>query len=390
MDTLVNEFLGLTRDRFWRIKFMEIYDRLDESSKQKLHTVMKYLVDNKIKFDHMEPNKLLEFAIVDGGSLVKYLRFSQFYSKFDPILERSFFRDVVLREMIVSILDIWEAYLKDTTTRDSLDLSYDFSKIVDSIISGYGKDHDLTSAMNLFWYVNRKIQDIPPNINLRILGYILSYKPKIESVIENIYTTPVELRPYMIRKLLLWTDAPKEYEIKMQRLQNLFDLNRYNNIKRIYDVVLRGEIDKRVLANIEGKDTYVYELKILLSKYTNDPVEAMLNILDKTKREVDLKIFKIKLYYKLDLRELEYKLRTLSRSGRYRLDPEVFLDDTLLFDRINSFSRIFKMLSRKSRKDMEDIISRKITYRELISKLNENLNNNINNNINRLELLYRF
>ncbi|MEM4699238.1 MAG: hypothetical protein QXU27_02190 [Candidatus Anstonellales archaeon] len=387
MDTLVNEFLGLIRDRFWRIKFMEIYDRLDESSKQKLHTVMKYLVDNKIKFDHMEPNKLLEFAIVDGGSLVKYLRFSQFYSKFDPILERSFFRDVVLREMIVSILDIWEAYLKDTTTRDSLDLSYDFSKIVDSIISGYGKDHDLTSAMNLFWYVNRKIQDIPPNINLRILGYILSYKPKIESVIENIYTTPVELRPYMIRKLLLWTDAPKEYEIKMQRLQNLFDLN---NIKRIYDVVLRGEIDKRVLANIEGKDTYVYELKILLSKYTNDPVEAMLNILDKTKREVDLKIFKIKLYYKLDLRELEYKLRTLSRSGRYRLDPEVFLDDTLLFDRINSFSRIFKMLSRKSRKDMEDIISRKITYRELISKLNENLNNNINNNINRLELLYRF
>lgn len=382
----MNEFLGLIRDRFWRIKFMEIYDRLDESSKQKLHTVMKYLVDNKIKFDHMEPNKLLEFAIVDGGSLVKYLRFSQFYSKFDPILERSFFRDVVLREMIVSILDIWEAYLKDTTTRDSLDLSYDFSKIVDSIISGYGKDHDLTSAMNLFWYVNRKIQDIPPNINLRILGYILSYKPKIESVIENIYTTPVELRPYMIRKLLLWTDAPKEYEIKMQRLQNLFDLNRYNNIKRIYDVVLRGEIDKRVLANIEGKDTYVYELKILLSKYTNDPVEAMLNILDKTKREVDLKIFKIKLYYKLDLRELEYKLRTLSRSGRYRLDPEVFLDDTLLFDRINSFSRIFKMLSRKSRKDMEDIISRKITYRELISKLNENLNNNIN----RLELLYRF
>ncbi|MEM0470660.1 MAG: hypothetical protein QXL02_00020 [Candidatus Anstonellales archaeon] len=386
MDTFVNEFLGATRDRFWRTKFMEIYDRLDESSKQKLHKVMKYLVDNKIKFDHMEPNKFLEFAIVDGENLVKYLRFSQFYSKFDPILERSFFRDVVLREMIISILEIWEAYLKDTTTRDSLDLSYDFSKIVDSIVSGYGKDHDLTSAMNLFWYVNRKIQDIPPNINLRILGYILSYKPKIENVIENIYTTPVELRPYMIRKLLLWTDAPKEYETKMQRLQNLFDLNRYNNIKRIYDVVLKGEIDKRVLAGIEGKDTYVYELKILLSKYTNDPVEAMLNILDKTKKEVDLKIFKIKLYYKLDLRELEYKLRTLSRSGRYRLDPEVFLDDTLLFDRINSFSRIFKMFFRESRKGMEDIISRRITYRELISKLNGNLNNNIN----RPELLYRF
>lgn len=386
MDTFVNEFLGATRDRFWRTKFMEIYDRLDESSKQKLHTVMKYLVDNKIKFDHMEPNKFLEFAIVDGENLVKYLRFSQFYSKFDPILERSFFRDVVLREMIISILEIWEAYLKDTTTRDSLDLSYDFSKIVDSIVSGYGKDHDLTSAMNLFWYVNRKIQDIPPNINLRILGYIVSYKPKIENVIENIYTTPVELRPYMIRKLLLWTDAPKEYETKMQRLQNLFDLNRYNNIKRIYDVVLKGEIDKRVLAGIEGKDTYVYELKILLSKYTNDSVEAILNILDKTKKEVDLKIFKIKLYYKLDLRELEYKLRTLSRSGRYRLDPEVFLDDTLLFDRINSFSRIFKMFFRESRKGMEDIISRRITYRELISKLNGNLNNNIN----RPELLYRF
>ncbi|MEM1971077.1 MAG: hypothetical protein QW336_00135 [Candidatus Anstonellales archaeon] len=386
MDTFVNEFLGATRDRFWRTKFMEIYDRLDETSKQKLHKVMKYLVDNKIKFDHMEPNKLLEFAVVDSDGLIKYLRFSQFYSKFDPILERSFFRDVVLREMIISTLEIWEAYLKDTTTRDSLDLSYDFSKIVDSIVSGYGKDHDLTSAMNLFWYVNRKIRDIPPNINLRILTYILSYKPKIESVIENIYTTPVELRPYMIRKLILWTDTPKEYETKMQRLQNLFDLNRYNNIKRIYDVVLKGEIDKRVLASIEGKDTYVYELKILLSKYTNDPVEAMLNVLDKTKKDVDLKIFKIKLYYKLDLRELEYKLRTLSRSGRYKLDPEVLLDETLLFDKIHSFSRIFKMLFKKSRKDIEDVINRKITYGELISRSGGNLNNNMN----KFQLLYRF